>query len=157
MTLKIFRISNVFSWSLAVLCGSLLFWTSQSVQRAEDDLRHAKKMVGLELEAIRVLEAEWDYLNSPYRLDAIVQSHFEDAQTIKPNIISSPSHIPSPQADSMDNEAELIHVSVKPARKPATPRPSARTQASLPQNIIKNENRRSFDKLLQDLDVKGDL
>ena len=38
MKLRLFRLSNIFAWSLAILLASILFYVSQSVQRAEDRL-----------------------------------------------------------------------------------------------------------------------
>lgn len=58
-------------FGLAVLSGSLLLQVSQDVQEAEDNLRDLKRSVRSEQEAIRYLEAEWAYLNTPVRLERL--------------------------------------------------------------------------------------
>jgi hypothetical protein len=67
-----FRLSGLLSLALAFCCGSLLFWTSQSVQRSEQNLEEAQSNVIKEQETLRVLTTEWDYLNRPERLEKLI-------------------------------------------------------------------------------------
>ena len=62
---------------LAVLAGAVLFWTSRGVQHSHDQLANLHSSIAYEREAIRVLQAEWSYLNNPERLDALVRKHFD--------------------------------------------------------------------------------
>lgn len=55
--------------------GGLLLQTSQSVQRAEAEMRGLEKSIERERQTIEVLQAEWAYLNSPYRLEKLVQKY----------------------------------------------------------------------------------
>lgn len=75
--MKFFRISTLLAIALAVLSGAALFWTSQNVQRAESDLRRLKKAQAYEEQTIRVLHAEWDYLNRPDRLEALASEYLD--------------------------------------------------------------------------------
>ena len=72
-----FRLSGLLSLSLAIFCGGLLFWTSQSVQRAERNLSRVSQGDAGEVEALRVLSAEWDYLNRPERLERLTQGNLD--------------------------------------------------------------------------------
>ena len=53
-------------------CGALLFTVSQDVQSIERDIRTVDNSVDNEKEALRVLRAEWHYLNRPDRLEKVV-------------------------------------------------------------------------------------
>ncbi len=75
--MKKVRLSVLFAVILAALSGAALFWTSQSVQQAEDDLRRAEREVVREQESLRVLRAEWDYLNSPERLEELALDYLD--------------------------------------------------------------------------------
>lgn len=55
--------------------GGLLLHTSQSVQRAEAEMRGLEKSIERERQTIEVLEAEWAYLNSPYRLERLAEKY----------------------------------------------------------------------------------
>lgn len=67
-----FRLSGLFFILIAVFCAVLLFQTSQSVQRLEDELAAIEEKNAKEKDEIRVLATEWDYLNSPQRLENII-------------------------------------------------------------------------------------
>lgn len=72
-----FRISGLCSIVLSCVLGGALFWTSQSVQRAEKQLGSDRVRYEQMHEALRVLSAEWDYLNRPDRIEALL---LQDAQ-----------------------------------------------------------------------------
>ncbi|MEM6781043.1 MAG: hypothetical protein AAF569_04185 [Pseudomonadota bacterium] len=149
MSLRIFRISNIFSWSVAILFGSLLFWVSQSVQRAEEELRYLNHKVNLELEAIRVLEAEWDYLNSPMRLEKLATEHIPAQPVTADQVMEDISAIPQPPVAPLIPPVKPIPVSLSaPAEDVA--------ETSEPQdNIIQNSDRNKFNALLENLNDEG--
>lgn len=69
------RLSTLVCLSVAVVSGTLLFWTSQRVQTSEAELRQIKSALAREKKTIRVLSAEWDYLNRPERLEELAQDY----------------------------------------------------------------------------------
>ncbi len=98
-----FRLSGLFFIVIAIFCGVLLFQTSQSVQSREDELANIEEKNIKEEEEIRVLTTEWDYLNSPQRLENII-SGVELQSGL--NYIGTPEKIPEP------------NVLITPQRKP---------------------------------------
>ena len=92
------RLSTVFSLGLAGIAGFWLFQTSQNVQQAEHQLRGLKAQLSKEQEAMRVLEAEWDYLNRPDRLEELARQYLK-MQPIDPAFLVRdgdvlPDHVP---------------------------------------------------------------
>lgn len=155
MSLRIFRISNVFSWSVAVLLGSALFWVSQSVQRAEDDLHRMKRMVNMELEAIRVLEAEWDYLNSPIRLEELADTYLSFENTPALNVTEDISDIPESVVPVVPSIKPIpVSLSSAPKSEPVAPK-SDFPDASSQENVIQNADRQKFNSLLEGLSTEG--
>lgn len=73
--MRLLRLSTLLPIAGAVAAGALLFWTSQNVQQSEDRLRHLQSSVKSETQTIRVLHAEWDYLNRPDRLEELAIRH----------------------------------------------------------------------------------
>lgn len=144
MSMRIFRISNVFAWSVAILLGSMLFWVSQSVQRAEDEVRRLNHLVNLEIEAIRVLEAEWDYLNSPLRLEKLADTHLPVQSTQTDQVVGDVADIMTPDVPVIPR-VKPVHVSL--SAPPAEPSP----QPIVQKNIIQNSDRNEFNALLENL------
>ncbi len=62
---------------VASFLGAALLHTSQSVQHAEDELHALQVQVQNEREAIRVLQAEWGYLNRPDRLEGLATQYLD--------------------------------------------------------------------------------
>lgn len=58
---------------LAIACGIGLFLVKHQVQATENDLRQMQHQVRTDRSTIRVLEAEWTYLNNPARLSAMAE------------------------------------------------------------------------------------
>lgn len=58
-------------FSLVVMSGVMLMDVSHRVQRAERDVRKVERHINREQENIRVLRAEWAYLNEPSRLERL--------------------------------------------------------------------------------------
>lgn len=96
----------VFVFALATLSGALLLQTSQQVQQAEDELRKLERAAENEREAIRVLHAEWAYLNRPERLEYLATKYLELAPPGPDQTLPSSAFLPDP------------FVPVIPAQKP---------------------------------------
>lgn len=60
---------------LAVFCGAILFHTSQQVTDGKARLASLQNKTQDEEESIRVLQAEWSYLNQPARLEKLVKEY----------------------------------------------------------------------------------
>ncbi len=63
------------------LLGIGLFQVKYEVQAREDELHKLRRQVEANLAVIRVLEAEWSYLNDPPRLADLARRHTELAPT----------------------------------------------------------------------------
>ena len=61
---------------IAVLAFGL-YKLKYEVQQLEDRYADVNRAIIAEQEAIRVLRAEWSYLNSPTRLSALVERHLQ--------------------------------------------------------------------------------
>jgi hypothetical protein len=75
--MRIFRLSSLVALFLGVTSGACLFYVSQNVQRAEENLAALKSAKSYEEQTIRVLKAEWSYLNRPERLHSLSESYLE--------------------------------------------------------------------------------
>lgn len=75
--MKFLRISTLCALTLSAASGFMLFSTAQKVQQADSELQHMRGNVAQEEQTIRVLRAEWDYLNRPDRLEALVKNKLE--------------------------------------------------------------------------------
>lgn len=73
--MKKIRLRNIAVFGLAALSGALLLHTSQSVQVAEEKLHDLQADAQREQDAIRMLKAEWAYLNSPERLEVLAKKY----------------------------------------------------------------------------------
>jgi hypothetical protein len=60
---------------LAVICGGMLFQTSQRVTDGRAQLAGIEAAVRKEDEHLRVLQAEWSYLNQPDRLEKLSKQY----------------------------------------------------------------------------------
>ena len=68
--------SMTFLWIvLAVAMSGALFRVSYRVQHLQKHLVAVNRDIGQEQEKIRVLQAEWNKLNDPARLEALVHRH----------------------------------------------------------------------------------
>lgn len=119
----------------AIAAGALLFWTSQSVQQAEDRLADLQRSVLSEEQSIRVLRAEWDYLNRPDRLEGLASEYLGLSSSVAPlNISGDAGQLPNPS------------VPVLPEDKPfAEPRP-----------VALQGDEKDFRALLNGLQMEGD-
>ena len=99
-----FRISGLLMMAFAVFLGGLLFWTSQSVQRAEEELAKINQTLTAEEDSLRVLTTEWSYLNRPDRLEKLAQETLEietDNPKDAPFIIEGMEEIPEPMVPAI--------------------------------------------------------
>lgn len=104
--MKFFRMSTILALTLSASSGFMLFSTAQKVQQADGALQHMKSSVAQEEQTIRVLRAEWDYLNRPDRLEALVKNNLELIPATAEMVRNDTADLPG------------VYVPIVPARKP---------------------------------------
>jgi len=63
-------------WALLVaFSGYAMFQVKYQVVRLEDELARLERNIGTDREQIRVLDAEWSFLNQPARLERLAKRH----------------------------------------------------------------------------------
>ena len=65
------RRTTVFWALLAIFAGVSMFVVKHQVRSLESDLQRLERAIVAEQEEIRVLAADWSYLNQPARLDGL--------------------------------------------------------------------------------------
>lgn len=83
-------------FAVAALSGGLLLYMSQKVQQAEQELARLEASYHHEQETIRVLNAEWAYLNSPARLEALARDYLNLQMPAAGQMSSQLSGLPAP-------------------------------------------------------------
>jgi cell division protein FtsL len=73
---------------LSVVVAGALFRVSYRVQHLEKHIASVNKQIGQQEEAIRVLQAEWSYLNEPSRLEALTRKHLTLLPTTTTQIVT---------------------------------------------------------------------
>jgi hypothetical protein len=66
---------SLFWLVLAAVCGTVLFHTSQRVTDTREKIASLEVAAVKERDSIRVLTAEWSYLNAPDRLEKLARAH----------------------------------------------------------------------------------
>jgi hypothetical protein len=85
--------------ALAGLSGAVLLHVSQNVQKSEDRLAEIEASIDRERETIRVLRAEWAYLNRPDRLERLARDFLDLAPPDPEDLAIEPSHLPERALD----------------------------------------------------------
>lgn len=71
--------------SAVVLVGVCATWAYRVNYAAQDGLRRVnslKSQISREQQAVQLLNAEWDYLNRPERIQALVETHQDQLQLV---------------------------------------------------------------------------
>ena len=76
-----------------------LIGVSQKVQRIEGEIAAYDHQIEREQERIRVLKAEWAFLNDPARLDALASGALGLGATNSENVVSNTGDIPDYETD----------------------------------------------------------
>lgn len=159
------RISTVLSLALAVGAGFLLFQTSQNVQQAESRLHKVQSSLAKEQDALRVLEAEWDYLNRPDRLEELARQYLKMEAQSPASLVRDSSDLPQPNAPVIPSRKPLrnIQSAVMEVEAPVGDDAPAIIESVISRGVpeggadlpmpapVTNDTRQQFDDLLNNL------
>lgn len=115
--MKMDRLKALGVLMIAGVLGALLLYTSQGVQIATDDLNSLKQAIEQEQKTIRVLDAEWAYLNAPERLEKLAQEYFGVSSPSAAQMIGQSEALDLPFPAPIENAgaAQIYAVSYEPA------------------------------------------
>lgn len=103
------KLSTIATFVLATALGAALFWVSQQVQMLEREQRGINEQIASEQEGMRVLNAEWDYLNRPDRIEALAAKYLDQMQPVVPdNLLRNANSVPEPQILPNEDEAPVM-------------------------------------------------
>jgi len=118
--------------ALVVSSGGVLMNVSQQVQTAEREVKRYDRKLAAKEESIRVLKAEWAYLNNPARLELLVSSGLSlsaansmdiisdisnDEESNKEPSVSSPVFAPANHVNSAPLHRDISYVPI-PRKSP---------------------------------------
>lgn len=108
---KKIRLRTLSVFICAGLMGALLLRVSQNVQIAEQKLAELNTSIENEKNSIRLLNAEWAYLNNPERLEKL-SAEYLDLMPPQPSVIATvPDQIPARTNEvlsALNNEPQNI-------------------------------------------------
>lgn len=90
------RIGTIVWFVVLALLGVGLFQVKYAVQAKERELRKVNRQIAADHEAMRVLEAEWSYLNDPVRLADLTRRHTDLTPVMASQIATFDSLAPRP-------------------------------------------------------------
>jgi hypothetical protein len=80
--------TGIVMWlALAIVVGVGMFVVKYKVQALEDELTAKREQIARDRGAIRVLDAEWTYLNDPERLRRLSAQHLGFGPAVPQNVI----------------------------------------------------------------------
>jgi cell division protein FtsL len=82
------RLSTLIGLALASVAAGLVMHVSYRVQRTEQYLAKLEREIVREQDQIRVLDAEWSYLNDPARIESLARRHLVLAPMSVKKIVS---------------------------------------------------------------------
>lgn len=100
-----------------------LYTMKHEVQRLESKLQSLHRQLASEREAVRILRAEWSFLNNPERIGKLTARHL-DLTPVSVHRISAMARLPfkevSDRADISDHAAQTssAKLSTRPTRAP---------------------------------------
>lgn len=151
------RFYSLISLAVAALLGTALFLTSEQVQHTEKELSAVLENVSIEKDALRVLNAEWAYLNRPDRLEELSATYLK--------LTPATAHQLASTVDVLPNVFTPIRPGVKPDAIPAEfiqantiPAPastSPRVVQTPPSVQKKNKMPPRFDQLVKKLTTES--
>jgi hypothetical protein len=122
------KLGAIFWVVMVVAAGLATFKVKYAVQDIEDQLNRVRKQTIAEQQEIRVLTAEWTYLNQPERLDNLNRRFLTLAPVVPKQLQVAIADLPlrPPPAAAPDELVTAAPGAVAP-QPPAAPLPVART------------------------------
>jgi hypothetical protein len=125
------KLSAVFWLGLVLASGFATFMVKYAVQGVDDRVQQIRKQTVAEQQEIRVLTAEWTYLNQPERLADLNERflHFAPitAQQLQQTIAGIPLRAPAPAAPAPAAPVPAPAAVVAVIPRPGAPRQSPTT------------------------------
>lgn len=149
----VIKLSSLTAFLLALLAGGALFWVSQQVQQTEREQRKLQQVVTQEQEAIRVLNAEWDYLNRPDRLEKLAEDQLKMEPAKADDLLRNVNAIPEPIKVPLPPKERPVFASTK--AQPVAKLVKPQIRHDVPAAPIKSGNEDSFNELLNTLESEG--
>jgi hypothetical protein len=76
-------LKTILIWAcLMIPASAFLYSTNNTARAVENEMNLTKRLMSEEKEALRVLRAEWAYLNNPQRLAAQTKQHFSGVKAM---------------------------------------------------------------------------
>lgn len=121
--------------ALAAICSAVLFHTSQQVTDGRAKLTALNADIRKEGETVRVLQAEWSYLNQPDRLEKLSKQYLELAPLKGrqfTQLTETPDRPPPVAEAAAEDVTDAVNqATAEPAPAPLTP-PAEETKKPLP-------------------------
>ncbi len=120
--------SSCFSVLLLWICimipvSALLYSTSAAVREKENELTSLSTQIAAEKDSLRVLHAEWAYLNQPQRLAARAQRYLIAKKAALPVQVLNERQIPTKLAYRRTTPSVVAtNVQIQPSNRSAAPR-----------------------------------
>lgn len=123
-----FKISSFVALTSVLVTGFMLFNVSQQVQESERQLKRVQNDIEREREMIRVLEAEWAYLNRPDRLEHLAQQYLGMEAMDSEAVFVTPANLPDkklymPPPARPERLSNIVSVSYKAPSKTVDVKP----------------------------------
>jgi hypothetical protein len=145
------RLSTIAILTLAAGTGFILFQTSQNVQRSEDRLRDMRQSLARENESVRVLEAEWDYLNRPDRLEELTRQYLKIQSPVPESLVSDSRQVPEPEAPALPRRKPVFVAQPAVMKMQESDPAAANPPMPPPASAAGNDSRQQFQDLLNSL------
>lgn len=113
------RIGTIVWFVVLAMLGIGLFQVKYAVQTKERELRTVNRQITADREAMRVLEAEWSYLNDPVRLADLTRRHTDLAPVMAGQIATLESLAPRP-VETEEPAPGLPPLAALPGQRPET-------------------------------------
>lgn len=144
------KLSTIATFVLATALGATLFWVSQQVQLLERDQRGYASQIASEQEGMRVLNAEWDYLNRPDRIEALAAKYLDQMQPVIPdNLLRNANAVPEPQILQGEDETPVMVSTGEDKAVAATTKPVNAVPDSRPIHDKEDSKSTDFDGVLK--------